>query len=79
MTVCLAKTLDLCRFHKWGPHENYDACDTWCQDRRNCAGYARLGNVCYFKNKDCKNDLFKNGGRSTFLLIGKHLAFNQIL
>ena len=63
----------------WGPIDNYDECDTWCQDRRNCAGYSRLGDVCYFKNKDCKNDLFKNEGRSTFLLIGKYLAFNEIL
>ena len=60
------------------PFKIYDDCDTWCQDHRNCAGYTIFDGACYFKNKGCKNDLFKDGAKSTFLLLGKHLAFNQI-
>ena len=32
-----------------GPYKQYENCDTWCQDRRNCAGYTVLDDVCYFK------------------------------
>ena len=72
---CLhGKNIDTLKSPPCGPYKQYENCDSWCQDRRNCAGYTVSDDVCYFKTKDCWSDLSKQGGRSTFLLLGKHLT-----
>ena len=58
-------------FLKSSQHPSYEDCKKWYHDHGNCAGYTVYRNTCYFKNKDCKNDLFRNDGRTTFLLVGK--------
>ena len=52
-------------------HPDYGNCRNWCQNDNRCGGFTIYHGVCYFKNKNCKNDLFKHYGRSTFLIQGK--------
>ena len=58
-------------YFKSNKHPNYEDCSTWCRDHKNCAGYAVYNNVCYFKNKGCRNDLYEKKDTSTFILQGK--------
>ena len=51
-------------------HPSYEDCSKWCNDNIMCGGYTVYNTVCYFKSKNCKNNLFKNNGRSTFIIQG---------
>ena len=50
---------------------NYEDCRKRCYANNKCGGYTVYLDGCYLKSKDCKNDLFKKEGRSTFILGGK--------
>ena len=50
---------------------DYDDCKERCSDDSGCGGFIVFGNICFFKNKDCRNDLFIHKGRSAFILQGK--------
>ena len=50
---------------------NHENCSEWCRNNSNCGGYTLYKNKCYFKNRNCKNNLFENQGRSTFIKQGK--------
>ena len=51
--------------------QNYEDCKTWCRVNSHCGGFTAYHGVCYFKSKNCKNNLFGHGERTTFLLKGK--------
>ena len=41
----------------------------WCNGNSNCYGFTVFNFNSYFKDSHCKNDLFHNGGRTTFLKV----------
>ena len=51
--------------------QNYDECDKWCINNRTCGAYkaimTKYPNTCFFKNKSCKNNLFRNAKREAYI------------
>ena len=45
----------------------FESCKQWYTGNNGCGGFTVYKNVCYFKNQSCKNSLFNNGIRATFL------------
>ena len=49
---------------------NYENCRKWCSGNNNCGGFTVWQNTCYFKNKNCKDDITDYQDTNLFLLQG---------
>ena len=64
-------------FHGNNMHElssnstsNHDNCKEWCNNNGNCGAFSLLNNMCFFKNLDCKDDLYNSAYVDIFIKQG---------
>ena len=52
-----------------GSSQHYN-CVQWCNDNRNCGGFAVAGSTCYFKGPTCRDNLKGAANIDVFLKLG---------
>ena len=62
--------------HSLRQNENQENCREWCSGNCNCGGFTVYHNICFFKNKNCKDHTTEKRGRSLFMKHGKGKYFS---
>ena len=62
---------------KSNQNTNYENCRKWCSENSNCKGFTVWQDTCYFKNKNCKDDIRDDRETNLFLLPGNVNKLNS--